>query len=138
MSLARAWRRKLYGAGTVALLVPGAIVGALTALALAGGFGRLGTLGQVFSGPAIPSTSGVAARLASHGAASAIAAGLAASAPPIAVAPVAAGRIGSGTTVAAVPGGSGTRGGSVGSPGPGGQGATGGRSGSGGAGVTGG
>ena len=37
MSLARAWRRKLYGAGSVALLVPGAIACALTALALAGG-----------------------------------------------------------------------------------------------------
>ncbi|MFL5830365.1 MAG: hypothetical protein ACJ76X_10640 [Solirubrobacteraceae bacterium] len=58
MSLARAWRRKLFGASGVALLVPGAMVGALAALVLAGGFGRLGTLGQAFSGPAIPVVGG--------------------------------------------------------------------------------
>lgn len=46
---------QLYGASTAALLVPGAIVAALVALAFAGGLGRLGTLGQAFSGPALPS-----------------------------------------------------------------------------------
>src|SRR5438067_1746432 len=54
MSLAQAWGRKLLGASGVALVVPAAIVGAVAALVLAGGFGRLGTLGQAFSGPSIP------------------------------------------------------------------------------------
>jgi hypothetical protein len=38
------------------MLVPAAIAGALAVLAFAGGFGRLATLGQAFSGPAIPGT----------------------------------------------------------------------------------
>jgi hypothetical protein len=54
MSLAQAWGRKLLGASGVALVVPAAIVDAVAALVLAGGFGRLGTLGQAFSGLPIP------------------------------------------------------------------------------------
>jgi hypothetical protein len=54
MSLARAWRRQLFGASGAALLVPGTIAGALVVLALAGGFSRLGAIGQALSGPAAP------------------------------------------------------------------------------------
>src|ERR1700680_78675 len=54
VSLARAWRQKLFGASGVALMVPGAVAGAFAVLALAGGFGRIGDLGQAFSGPSIP------------------------------------------------------------------------------------
>ena len=61
MSLARAWRRQLYGASTVALIVPSAMLAALIVLALGGGFGRLGVLGQVFAGPPAPSAAGAGA-----------------------------------------------------------------------------
>src|SRR3979411_1203323 len=54
VSLARAWRRKLLSASGVALMVPGTVAGAFAVLALAGGFGRIGDLGQAFSGPSIP------------------------------------------------------------------------------------
>jgi hypothetical protein len=54
MSLARAWTRQLYGASGAALIVPGTIVAALALLALAGGFGQLGALGQAFAGPSVP------------------------------------------------------------------------------------
>ncbi|MGI8429049.1 MAG: hypothetical protein ACR2OB_07025 [Solirubrobacteraceae bacterium] len=53
MTLGRAWMRQLFGASGAALLVPGSVVAALFVLAFAGGFGRLSTLGQVFSGPAV-------------------------------------------------------------------------------------
>lgn len=55
MSLARAWRRQLYGASSVALIVPSAMLAALIVLALGGGFGQVGVLGQIFAGPAAPS-----------------------------------------------------------------------------------
>src|SRR5437764_2564422 len=58
MSLARAWRRQLYGASGAALLVPGAMLAALAVLALSGGFARLGALGQVLSGPGLPAAAG--------------------------------------------------------------------------------
>jgi hypothetical protein len=58
MSLARAWRRQLYGASSVALIVPSAMLAALIVLALGGGFGRLGVLGQIFAGPPAPSAAG--------------------------------------------------------------------------------
>ena len=51
MSLARAWRRQLYGASTAALIVPFAMLAALVVLALGGGFGQVGVLGQIFAGP---------------------------------------------------------------------------------------
>ena len=51
MSLARAWRRQLYGASTAALIVPAAMLAALVVLALGGGFGQVGVLGQIFAGP---------------------------------------------------------------------------------------
>jgi hypothetical protein len=54
MVLVRSWRRQLYGASAAAMIVPLAVVGALLALAFAGGFGRLGSLGQALSGPAVP------------------------------------------------------------------------------------
>jgi hypothetical protein len=52
MPLVRAWTRGLSGASGAALLVPGGIIAALLLLALAGSFGRLGGLGQAFTGPA--------------------------------------------------------------------------------------
>jgi hypothetical protein len=54
MTLARSWKRQMFGASGAALLVPGAIAGALVILVSAGGFARLGTLGQALSGPALP------------------------------------------------------------------------------------
>src|SRR5947209_2013339 len=58
MTLARAWRRQLYGASSAALIVPCALLGAVLVLALGGGFGRLGVLGQIFAGPPAPSIGG--------------------------------------------------------------------------------
>jgi DNA polymerase-3 subunit gamma/tau len=60
MSLAREWRRQLYGASTAALIVPFAMLAALVVLALGGGFGQIGVLGQIFSGPPAPGASGAA------------------------------------------------------------------------------
>ncbi|HEY8763876.1 MAG TPA: hypothetical protein VIM18_06790 [Solirubrobacteraceae bacterium] len=54
MTMGRSWKRQLFGASGAALLVPGAIAGALVILVFAGGFARLGTLGQALSGPALP------------------------------------------------------------------------------------
>ena len=51
MSLARAWRRQLYGASSAALIVPSAMLAALVVLALGGGFNQVGVLGQIFAGP---------------------------------------------------------------------------------------
>jgi hypothetical protein len=51
MSLARAWRRQLYGASGVALIFPSAMLAALVVLALGGGFSQVGVLGQIFAGP---------------------------------------------------------------------------------------
>ena len=56
MTLARTWTRQLGAASSVALIVPCAMVAALVALALGGGFGGLGVLGQVFAGPSIPNS----------------------------------------------------------------------------------
>ncbi len=58
MSLARAWRRQLYGASSAALIVPFAMLAALLVLALGGGFGQVGVLGQIFAGPPAPSVAG--------------------------------------------------------------------------------
>lgn len=58
MSLARAWRRQLYGASTAALIVPSALLAAVIVLALGGGFAQVGVLGQIFAGPPAPSASG--------------------------------------------------------------------------------
>jgi hypothetical protein len=69
MSLARAWTRQLYGASGAALLVPGTVMAALLLLAIAGGVGGFGALGQAFAGPAAPpgelaaTTNGTAAPL---------------------------------------------------------------------------
>jgi len=54
MSLARVWRRQLLGASTVALIVPSAMLAALVVLALGGGLGQVGVLGQIFAGPSLP------------------------------------------------------------------------------------
>jgi len=56
MSLARSWRRALYGASGAALVVPATIAGALAVLALAGGFAGVGAIGQAFSGPTLPAS----------------------------------------------------------------------------------
>src|SRR5690242_4856013 len=61
MSLARAWRRQLYGASSAALIVPSAMLAALIVLALGGGFGQVGVLGQIFAGPPAPSAAGTIA-----------------------------------------------------------------------------
>jgi hypothetical protein len=58
MSLARAWRRQLYGASSAALIVPSAMLAALVVLALGGGFPQVGVLGQIFAGPSAPSAAG--------------------------------------------------------------------------------
>jgi hypothetical protein len=78
MTLARMWRRQLLAASSAALIVPSAMIAALVALALGGGFSQLGVLGQVFSGPPAPS----AGPLASAGA-STRAAGVAIPAIPV-------------------------------------------------------
>ena len=70
MSLARAWRRQLYGASSAALIVPSAMLGALLVLALGGGFGQVGVLGQIFAGPPAPNV-GAAAALGGRGGAGA-------------------------------------------------------------------
>ena len=54
MGLVRAWRRQIYGASLVAILIPASIIVVLFALTGGGPLQGLGTLGQVFSGPAIP------------------------------------------------------------------------------------
>lgn len=54
MSLGRAWARALLKASGAALLAPGAILASLVVLALSGGFGQIGALGEVFVGPSIP------------------------------------------------------------------------------------
>ena len=59
MTLARAWTRQLFGAWGVALLAPVTMIAALVVLALGGGFGGLGALAQLVSGPAVPVASTV-------------------------------------------------------------------------------
>ena len=54
MGLVRAWRRQIYGASLVAILIPASIIAVLFAATGSGPLQGLGTLGQVFSGPAIP------------------------------------------------------------------------------------
>ena len=57
--------RGLSGASGAAVLVPGGILAALLLLALAGACGRIGGLGQAFSGPAVRGSSPVASAPAS-------------------------------------------------------------------------
>jgi hypothetical protein len=54
MSLVRAWTRQLSGASGAAVIAPMAVFGSMVLLALAGGFGSLGRIGQALAGPAIP------------------------------------------------------------------------------------
>jgi hypothetical protein len=103
MSLARAWRRQLYGASSAALIVPSAMLAALVVLALGGGFGQVGVLGQIFAGPPAPS---VAAGVANGAAAGASVSTLPVI-PGVAPGPAASGHPRSGHR--AVPVGSGTR-----------------------------
>jgi hypothetical protein len=60
VTLARMWRRQLFAASGAALIVPSAMIAALVALALGGGFSQLGVLGQVFAGPPAPSAGALA------------------------------------------------------------------------------
>lgn len=54
MDLVGAWLRQLLKAGTAAALVPAAMVAALVVVIVgAGGFGGLGSIGQLVSGPAV-------------------------------------------------------------------------------------
>ena len=104
MILARAWRRQLCGGVSAALIVPGTILAALAVLALAGGFARLGALGQAFSGPpeSVFAPAGAAGAHASRSVSNAALVALVASAPRPVAAPSGAGavRVGpsSGTT----------------------------------------
>lgn len=54
MILVRAWMRQALGASGAAVVVPIAVVGVLVLLTLAGGLGRIGNIGQAFSGPRLP------------------------------------------------------------------------------------
>jgi len=58
--MVRAWRRELYASLSATVIVPGALLAALALLALAGGFARLGSLGQALSGPPLPAASATA------------------------------------------------------------------------------
>jgi hypothetical protein len=51
MSLARVWRRQLYGASGAALIVPSTMLAALVLPALSGGFSQVGVLVQICPGP---------------------------------------------------------------------------------------
>jgi hypothetical protein len=97
MSLARAWRRQLYGASSVALIVPSAMLTALVVLALGGGFSQVGVLGQIFAGPSAPSAAG--------GAGSGRAAGLAAGPLPAIPSAAASPRLGRGSVRSSAPSG---------------------------------
>jgi hypothetical protein len=52
--MVRAWRRELFASLSATVIVPGTLLAALAVLGLAGGFARLGSLGQAFSGPPLP------------------------------------------------------------------------------------
>ena len=52
--MVRDWWRRLLGGAGAAIIVPGMLVASLGVLAVAGGFGGLGALGQAFSGPPTP------------------------------------------------------------------------------------
>jgi hypothetical protein len=54
MTLAQAWLRQAIGAAGASLLVPAAIFIAAAALAAGGGLGGLSSLGQIASGPTLP------------------------------------------------------------------------------------
>jgi hypothetical protein len=54
MSLGRVWMEDLLRASATALLLPGAVLASIVALALSGGFGALGSIGQAFGGPSLP------------------------------------------------------------------------------------
>ena len=99
MGLVREWRRQLVGASSAALIVPGAMFAALIVLALAGGFGRLGSLGQVFSGPSTPSARLAAGPLAGVRPSGSFVSGVALSAAQVTAA--GAQLAGAGTTAAA-------------------------------------
>jgi hypothetical protein len=135
MSLARAWTRQLYGAWGAALLVPGTIACALAVLAFAGGFARLGSIGQALSGPAAPAAAqaGSAAgdlRTAARLGVALAAVGAPASSPGIGAAPAGAatgGLAGPGVSTGSPTG----NGGGGGNSGPGGGGTSGGGTGGG-------
>ncbi|HET7050358.1 MAG TPA: hypothetical protein VFI54_19000 [Solirubrobacteraceae bacterium] len=58
MILVRAWVRQALGASGVAVAVPAAMLGVLVLLTLSGGLGRIGNIGQAFSGPRLPAPVG--------------------------------------------------------------------------------
>lgn len=95
MVLARAWMRQLAGASGVALLVPLSIAASLAVLAISGGFSRLGSFGQVFSGPSVP----VASRVSAKGAAAAARLDRVLAALPIRTTQAGLGSAGAGTTL---------------------------------------
>ena len=119
MSLARAWRRQLYGASSAALIVPCALLAALMVLALAGGFRSVGVLGQIFAGP--PAPPGPGASAAAHGGAGGVVVPASGGAIPVipltvAVAPLrrpAPRVVRTGGVVAVPPGGSSRTGGAI-------------------------
>src|SRR5438874_1861174 len=107
MTLARAWRQAMYRASIAAVLVPGLMVAALAVLVAAGGFGRLGSLGQVFAGPQLPAGVRVASVKAGNTATQ-----------PLLAALLAGGTAGPTLAAAASPSGSGAAGASPVSGGP--------------------
>jgi hypothetical protein len=56
VDLFRAWVRQLAAASLAAVCIPVAVLGALVVVAFTGGFGSLGALEQIFSGPVAPSS----------------------------------------------------------------------------------
>lgn len=56
MILVRAWIRQALGASGAAVAVPATMLGVLALLTLSGGLGRIGNIGQAFSGPRLPAT----------------------------------------------------------------------------------
>lgn len=111
MSLARAWTRALFGASGAALLVPGTVAAVLAVLALAGGFTRIGSIGQAVSGPPslLPAAPSPAAARGARGLGVALNALGGAPSPASHVA--GAGRRGAGATAGGATGGSGGVGG---------------------------
>jgi hypothetical protein len=95
MTLARAWRRQLYGASSAALIVPFALLAALAVLALGGSFHGVGVLGQIFAGPPVPSVAGGGGSAAASGGGAGITVARALPAiPAVALGPVAPGGTG--------------------------------------------
>jgi nitrate reductase NapE component len=102
--LVRSWRRRLYGGVATAAFLPGALFAAVLALAVAGGFGKVGVLGQVFTGPPEPPGSTASALvLASRPLPSRVLAALATAPAAIGATRAAGRRVGAGAPTGSTP-----------------------------------